>query len=228
MKYCQATWDWKTNPWLWHGSRRISKRSVGIRRKLRFLVRFFLIRLSPFRISLLNLRIYIKKGESAGGASVHLHMMSGMSRGKFSRAISASGSAYSSWTIMHSKLLESRNAKLARRSRCPQYPSKAFVDCLKRRRGRRLAVLLLSLFVRRPFLIQIVECSWKTFHIWVGSARTTDGAVGGSCRTEHSWGILNGPSRWCLCPKPSRQSPLDFYSEYERDASSIHKWVRRS
>ncbi|XP_049942681.1 juvenile hormone esterase-like [Schistocerca serialis cubense] len=40
-------------------------------------------------------------GEGAGGACVHLHLFSPMSRGLFSRAISQSGVAFNSWALMN-------------------------------------------------------------------------------------------------------------------------------
>nr|AJP62568.1 carboxylesterase [Oxya chinensis] len=47
-------------------------------------------------------------GEGAGGASVHLHLFSQMSKGLFSRAISLTGVAFNSWALMDDMVNKSR------------------------------------------------------------------------------------------------------------------------
>lgn len=50
-------------------------------------------------------------GESAGGCSVHYHMVSEMSKGLFHKAISMSGTTLNSWSVCPLKNLPDRLAK---------------------------------------------------------------------------------------------------------------------
>jgi bile salt-stimulated lipase len=77
-------------------------------------------------------------GQQAGGASVHYHMLSPLTRGLFHRAISMSGSALCWWASLKRPLEKAK--KLARLTKCPHNKKdnmddpdmkKSLVDCLK-------------------------------------------------------------------------------------------------
>ena len=70
-------------------------------------------------------------GESAGGSSVHFHMLSPLSRGLFHRGISQSGTALCSWALAPNGTSTHQAKKLARLLDCPQHPSAALVACLR-------------------------------------------------------------------------------------------------
>ncbi|XP_049809738.1 venom carboxylesterase-6-like [Schistocerca nitens] len=69
-------------------------------------------------------------GQSAGGASVHYHMLSPLSRGLFQRAISQSGVAVAPWAVPTPGAAE-KARKVAALLGCPTAPSQALVDCLR-------------------------------------------------------------------------------------------------
>jgi len=70
-------------------------------------------------------------GQQAGGASVHYHMLSPLSRGLFSQAASLSGSALCWWASIKRPLEKAR--KLARLLSCPKKDeeTKEMVDCFR-------------------------------------------------------------------------------------------------
>ncbi|CAG9821591.1 unnamed protein product [Phaedon cochleariae] len=70
-------------------------------------------------------------GYSAGGASVHLHTLSPLSRGLFHKAHVGSGTALSPWVIREKPLEVAK--KLAVATGCPSEPSQALKECLKTR-----------------------------------------------------------------------------------------------
>ncbi|CAH2048810.1 unnamed protein product, partial [Iphiclides podalirius] len=70
-------------------------------------------------------------GCSAGGASVHYHYLSPMSRDTFHRGIAFSGSAFASWT--HSVKPAEKARSLAAIVGCPTTSNKEMADCLKYR-----------------------------------------------------------------------------------------------
>ncbi|XP_053609853.2 carboxylic ester hydrolase [Plodia interpunctella] len=72
-------------------------------------------------------------GCSAGGASVHYHYLSAMSKGTFARGIAFSGSAFASWT--HAVKPAQKAKALAAIVGCPTTASREMVDCLKYRPG---------------------------------------------------------------------------------------------
>ncbi|XP_047532977.1 venom carboxylesterase-6-like isoform X1 [Vanessa atalanta] len=72
-------------------------------------------------------------GCSAGGASVHYHYLSPLSKGTFHRGIAFSGSALSSWT--HSLKPAEKAKALAAIVGCPTGNSREMADCLKYRPG---------------------------------------------------------------------------------------------
>ena len=77
-------------------------------------------------------------GQQAGGASVHYHMLSPLSRGLFSKAISMSGSALCWWASLKRPLEKAK--KMARLTKCEYHKpdnkdtpeqKKKMVECLK-------------------------------------------------------------------------------------------------
>ncbi|XP_020282996.1 venom carboxylesterase-6-like isoform X1 [Pseudomyrmex gracilis] len=71
-------------------------------------------------------------GESAGGASVHYHMISSLSRGLFHRGISQSGTFYSPWTIMSQESAKKKLELLGSHLNCPvNTTSKDLLECLR-------------------------------------------------------------------------------------------------
>ena len=77
-------------------------------------------------------------GQQAGGASVHYHLLSPLSRGLFSRAVSMSGTALCWWASIKRPLEKAK--KLARLLKCPynkhsnndsQEELQKMVECLK-------------------------------------------------------------------------------------------------
>ncbi|XP_047475927.1 juvenile hormone esterase-like isoform X1 [Penaeus chinensis] len=77
-------------------------------------------------------------GESAGGASVHLHMLSPKSKGLFSGVIMQSGSALSPWA--HREQLKSVAEEVSKSVGCGEgLSSQEILTCLQQTDGRRLA-----------------------------------------------------------------------------------------
>ena len=77
-------------------------------------------------------------GESAGGSSVHFHMLSPLSRGLFQRGISQSGSALCSWALAPNGTSTHQARKLAEFLDCPQQPSAAMVACLRTKKAKEI------------------------------------------------------------------------------------------
>ncbi|KAI4457910.1 carboxylic ester hydrolase [Holotrichia oblita] len=84
-------------------------------------------------------------GMSAGGASVHYHYLSPLSRGLFHRGISQSGTALSPWAIQEASLDKAK--RLAVLMGCPTRSSREIVDCLKVRNGNQIAEAVKNFFV---------------------------------------------------------------------------------
>ncbi|XP_073973339.1 venom carboxylesterase-6-like [Rhodnius prolixus] len=70
-------------------------------------------------------------GDTAGAASVSLHMYSPMSRGLFQKAISQSGTALAPWAKTPPGVARSRAIKMAQLFDCPSDSSEAILDCLQ-------------------------------------------------------------------------------------------------
>ncbi|XP_011149322.1 venom carboxylesterase-6-like [Harpegnathos saltator] len=70
-------------------------------------------------------------GESAGGASVHYHMMSPLSQGLFHRAISQSGTSHCPWTLTKPGFAKEKAKVLGERLNCPTGSSKELIACLR-------------------------------------------------------------------------------------------------
>ena len=70
-------------------------------------------------------------GQQAGGASVHYHLLSPLTKGLFSRAVSMSGSALCWWASIKRPL--EKATKLAKLLECPQAANEtaAMVNCLR-------------------------------------------------------------------------------------------------
>ncbi|CAG9103100.1 unnamed protein product [Plutella xylostella] len=109
-------------------------------------------------------------GCSAGGASVHYHYLSPLSKGNFARGIAFSGSAFASWT--HSVKPAQKARTLAGLVGCPTGSSCELAECLKYRPAEALVQAQVDMFdwkvhmftpftptveapgVREPFLSQ--------------------------------------------------------------------------
>uniref|UniRef100_A0A348G5Z4 Carboxylic ester hydrolase n=1 Tax=Odontomachus monticola TaxID=613454 RepID=A0A348G5Z4_ODOMO len=70
-------------------------------------------------------------GESAGGASVHYHMISPLSQGLFHRGISQSGTTHCPWAFVQPGLANKKAKALAERLNCPTESSKELLACLR-------------------------------------------------------------------------------------------------
>uniref|UniRef100_A0A2S2QI72 Carboxylic ester hydrolase n=1 Tax=Sipha flava TaxID=143950 RepID=A0A2S2QI72_9HEMI len=70
-------------------------------------------------------------GESAGGVSVGLHLLSPLSKGLFHKAILQSGSPLCLWAVLSPGLAKRRAQAVATISGCPS-ESKEMIDCLRR------------------------------------------------------------------------------------------------
>jgi len=68
-------------------------------------------------------------GQQAGGASVHYHLLSPITQGLFSRAVSMSGTALCWWAS--TKRHAEKAIKLAKLVDCPQNDTSAMVECFK-------------------------------------------------------------------------------------------------
>ncbi|XP_073973299.1 juvenile hormone esterase-like [Rhodnius prolixus] len=70
-------------------------------------------------------------GESAGGACVHYHMYSPMSKGLFHRGISQSGSALTNWVNSPPGIARSRAIKMGQIFNCSTESSVEILNCLR-------------------------------------------------------------------------------------------------
>jgi len=68
-------------------------------------------------------------GNSAGGSSVHFHMLSPYSKGLFHRSISESGTAIKIWTL--SKQPKEQARRFAEQLKCPTHGTDKMIECLK-------------------------------------------------------------------------------------------------
>ncbi|KRT84539.1 hydrolase, partial [Oryctes borbonicus] len=75
-------------------------------------------------------------GMSAGGASVHLHYFSPLSKGLFHRGFSESGTALDPWVLQENGLGKAK--RLAVFVGCPTDSSKEIIDCLRSRSGSKI------------------------------------------------------------------------------------------
>lgn len=70
-------------------------------------------------------------GESAGGASVHFHMFSPLTRGLFSAAISQSGTVFSRWALTDKEFVVGNTKKLAQHVGCSSDNHFDMIECLR-------------------------------------------------------------------------------------------------
>lgn len=84
-------------------------------------------------------------GNSAGGASVHLHYLSPLSHGLFDKGISSSGSALMPWVIAEEPLQKAK--ALANSLGCPTGDNEDMIACLKRRPSKQILTKLQPLFM---------------------------------------------------------------------------------
>nr|ANK58173.1 carboxylesterase [Stegobium paniceum] len=70
-------------------------------------------------------------GLSAGGASVHYHYLSPLSKGLFNRGISVSGTALCPWTLQEASLEKARTLGVS--LGCDQLDTKKLIECIKQR-----------------------------------------------------------------------------------------------
>lgn len=87
-------------------------------------------------------------GLSAGGASVHLHFLSPLSKNLFKKGISMSGSAFCPWVLTENA--SQRAKQLASSVGCKTKDSRKMIKCLKQRPGRKILSQIKTLFW--PFL----------------------------------------------------------------------------
>ncbi|XP_075223901.1 venom carboxylesterase-6-like [Lycorma delicatula] len=84
-------------------------------------------------------------GLSAGGASVHYHYFSEMSRNLFKRGISISGTAFCPWAQMDNP--KEKTLKLASSLNCTANNTQILIDCLRDRPGHLILSKIKSLFM---------------------------------------------------------------------------------
>lgn len=80
-------------------------------------------------------------GESAGGSSVSLHIVSPSSRGLFHRGISISGNAYTPWALVRPGVARERAIRTAQDAGCPYTDTRATLDCLRTKNGTAIVSL---------------------------------------------------------------------------------------
>uniref|UniRef100_A0A1B6FLE1 Carboxylic ester hydrolase n=1 Tax=Cuerna arida TaxID=1464854 RepID=A0A1B6FLE1_9HEMI len=83
-------------------------------------------------------------GLSAGGASVHLHYFSPLSRNLFHRGISVSGSAFCPWVFAENSRMKAN--MLADSIQCPTNDSNSLLECLRRKPAESILLHLEDLF----------------------------------------------------------------------------------
>ncbi|CAG9865174.1 unnamed protein product [Phyllotreta striolata] len=90
-------------------------------------------------------------GMSAGGASVHTHLISPRSKGLFSKAISQSGVVTNAWVFMENPL--NKTQTIATSVGCPIDVKKDMMKCLKSKPARQIAYAVknLQVWLYNPF-----------------------------------------------------------------------------
>ncbi|KAF2886488.1 hypothetical protein ILUMI_19685, partial [Ignelater luminosus] len=91
-------------------------------------------------------------GLSAGGASVHYHYLSPLSKDLFKAGISVSGNALCPWTLQERPLEKAR--QLGAAVGCNQQSTKDLIDCLRNRPAR---LIVESMRMFRPWLFNPVS-----------------------------------------------------------------------
>nr|WLK66396.1 carboxylesterase [Eocanthecona furcellata] len=92
-------------------------------------------------------------GTSAGGASVHYHMLSPMSKGLIHRAFSMSGTVLDPWTKTEN--FKERASKLGELLNCPSANSTEYYECLMKKEGQEIVSKMkdLQTWVYYPFTV---------------------------------------------------------------------------
>ncbi|CAH1115869.1 unnamed protein product [Psylliodes chrysocephalus] len=93
-------------------------------------------------------------GISAGGASVHYHYLSPLSRGLFHKGLSQSGTVIQNWALVKHPL--SKAQTVARNLHCPTNSTKEMVACLKKTDAKKVILSMTKLynyFESIPFVI---------------------------------------------------------------------------
>ncbi|CAH0383767.1 unnamed protein product [Bemisia tabaci] len=71
-------------------------------------------------------------GDSAGGSSVHLLLLSPLTKGLIHGGISSSGTAVCPWAMIPRELAIANTKKVATSCGCPSEPSEALLECLQK------------------------------------------------------------------------------------------------
>ncbi|KAL0099083.1 hypothetical protein PUN28_020261 [Cardiocondyla obscurior] len=77
-------------------------------------------------------------GESAGGASVHYHMVSPLSAGLFHRGISQSGNFYNPWTLTSPGFAKIKAKTVGEHLGCNSDNSKELIECLRKKSAKEI------------------------------------------------------------------------------------------
>lgn len=139
-------------------------------------------------------------GLSAGGASVHLHMLSPLSKNLFHRAISMSGTAFCPWVFAEKSAGKTKT--LASSVQCPTENSKLLLECLQTKPAKDVLLQLDKLFMPwfyNPFSpfgvviegnsstaflpahpVDILKSNQSTDVPWLTSATTEEGLYPGA------------------------------------------------
>ncbi|XP_071941153.1 cholinesterase-like [Antedon mediterranea] len=88
-------------------------------------------------------------GQSAGGASVHLHILSPLSRGLFQRAIMESGTALCAWAVeLDQDNAVSTGRRVGNLLNCTQENSAEFITCLQQKSTTAITAVQLQLMLQ--------------------------------------------------------------------------------
>ncbi|XP_076358815.1 esterase FE4-like [Tachypleus tridentatus] len=82
-------------------------------------------------------------GHDAGAASVSFHMVSGLTKGYFHRAITSSGSGFAPWALINGS--REYAVKIARYFQCPVNNNRLMVDCLQDKTAEQLVTSQLQI-----------------------------------------------------------------------------------
>jgi len=107
-------------------------------------------------------------GESAGGASVGLHILSPLSQGLFRSAVCISGTALNDWAAPPNPM--DLTLKLAKHLNCPTSTSSEIKECLKRKTSEDICTpvpsvssIRLKLSMRPPLQFSISQKGFTIF-----------------------------------------------------------------
>ncbi|XP_043237086.1 esterase FE4-like [Amphibalanus amphitrite] len=181
-------------------------------------------------------------GESAGGASVHLHMLSPLSRGLFQRAISQSATALSFWALGEGQRTKAEQVGAA--LGCPVNRSAELVDCLREASAQSIVATLEPAFRRwsiypmvfafRPrvergvpgaFLPdsprRLLERGEVADVPWLVGFNSDEGGTFGS------FSLLNASALESLRRNPDTNGPVWLGLETQRNTSALYEAIRQ-